>query len=255
MGPTGSTCGMCWCRSDAPVNGATAAALPDNGEALRQAFDDAGFARVQGMLTDAACQAVAARADPGTRSGGTRSLLAEAWCADLVRHLRAHASLAGLLPAGHVAVQCTYFEKSASRNWLVPVHQDLSIPVQCRVDDPALRGWSEKEGQWFVQAPGEVLAQLVAVRVHLDDCGEDDGPLRVVPASHRRGVLSPEAARIARQHAGEVVCTSPRGGALVMRPLLLHASSKSTGHSQRRVLHFVFGPPWLPHGLTWQHSA
>ena len=38
---------------------------------------------------------------------------------------------------------------------------------------------------------------------------------------------------------------------MLMRPLLLHASSKATGASRRRVLHFVFGPPALPHGLAW----
>ena len=104
----------------------------------------------------------------------------------------------GLIPAGHVAVQCTYFEKSASRNWLVPIHQDLSIPVARRVDAPGLRGWSQKEGALFVQAPVELLAQLVAVRVHLDACGADDGPLRVLPGSHRLGLVAPEAAVLAR---------------------------------------------------------
>jgi hypothetical protein len=37
-----------------------------------------------------------------------------------------------------------------------------------------------------------------------------------------------------------------------MRPLLLHASSKGSGTSARRVLHFVFGPRQLPHGLAWE---
>ena len=66
--------------------------------------------------------------------------------------------------ADAVAVQCTYFEKSADRNWLVPIHQDLAIPVARRVEHPALRGWSHKEGSLFVQPPADVLAQLVAVR-------------------------------------------------------------------------------------------
>jgi hypothetical protein len=35
----------------------------------------------------------------------------------------------------------------------------------------------------------------------------------------------------------------------------LHASSKATGTSRRRVLHFVFGPRALPYGLEWERSV
>jgi hypothetical protein len=38
-----------------------------------------------------------------------------------------------------------------------------------------------------------------------------------------------------------------------MRPLALHTSSKATGASRRRVLHFVFGPAELSYGLQWEH--
>ncbi len=40
--------------------------------------------------------------------------------------------------------------------------------------------------------------------------------------------------------------------ALIMKPLILHASSKSSSDERRRVLHFVFGPRTLPLGLEWQ---
>jgi hypothetical protein len=43
----------------------------------------------------------------------------------------------------------------------------------------------------------------------------------------------------------------PKGGAMIMRPLLLHASSKSSVGLPRRVLHFVYGPAALPEGLCW----
>jgi hypothetical protein len=46
----------------------------------------------------------------------------------------------------------------------------------------------------------------------------------------------------------------PRARAMLMQPLLLHASSKATGTSRRRVLHFLFGPPALPCGLAWPHA-
>ncbi len=215
-----------------------------------------GFAVVPQVLTATACNALADRVAGGaTASGGTRNLLQHAWCRLLASQLRQHLLLSPLLTPSMVAVQCTYFEKSSARNWLVPVHQDLSIPVAHRVNNPSLGPWSEKEGALFVQPPSAVLQQLIAVRVHIDACTAADGPLRVLAGSHRLGKLDTQAAAAARQTHTEQVCTVARGGALVMRPLLLHASSKSTGNSQRRVLHFLFGPAALPLGLQWQHAV
>jgi hypothetical protein len=76
----------------------------------------------------------------------------------------------------------------------------------------------------------------------------------VVPGSHRFGRLVSAQAVALRTERGEVVPEIPRGGALVMRPLLLHASSKATAPVARRVLHFVFGPPQLPARLVWKEA-
>jgi ectoine hydroxylase-related dioxygenase (phytanoyl-CoA dioxygenase family) len=149
------------------------------------------------------------------------------------------------------AVQCTLFAKSIEKNWLVSLHQDLSIPVAERVSSAECSGWSEKEGEIFVQPPITVLQELLAVRVHLDDCDERNGALRVVPGSHRLGRLTASDAIRARDALGEVSVGVPRGGAMLLRPLLLHASSRSVIGSPRRVLHFVFGPKNLPEGLRW----
>lgn len=214
-------------------------------------FEVDGFETVEGILSVAQCEILAGRTAVGAGAAGNRALLAQPWCSELARSLRHHPHLCRHIPSGHVAVQCTFFEKSAGHNWLVPLHQDLSIPVAGRVEGTALRGWSEKEGMLFVQAPPQTLAQIVAARLHLDDCGEDDGPLRVVPASHAHGVLSDEDARALRKAAGETVCVAGQGDVLLLRPLLLHASSKGAGRSRRRVLHFVFAPSALPHGLRW----
>lgn len=156
-------------------------------------FDATGYALIPDVLNPAECEAISDRIRSDTASGGTRRLLDNDWCMELAKRLRGSAAFSGLLDAAHVAVQCTYFEKSASRNWLVPIHQDLSIPVAQRVAEPTLSGWSEKEGSLYVQAPVALLEQLVAVRVHLDACSEEDGPLRVVPGSHRHGVIAAEA--------------------------------------------------------------
>ena len=187
----------------------------------------------------------------GRAQVGDRDLLRERWCAALARRVHADARVAALVPRDHVAVQCTSFEKSAARNWLVALHQDVAIPVAERVDHPALGGWSNKHGTWFVQPPDAVLAELVAVRVHVDDCGPDDGPLHVVPGSHRQGRLTDTEALALRDAHGTTACPVPRGGAMAMRPLLLHASSRASGASRRRVLHFLYGPARLPLGLAW----
>lgn len=140
-------------------------------------------------------------------------------------------------------------------SWPVPVHQDLSISVAEQVESAELKSWSRKAGDLFVQPPVTVLEQLLAVRLHLDDCGEADGPLRVVPGSHKLGRIDAQQASLVRQQSGEHVCTAPQGSALLMRPLLLHASSKSTGTSARRVLHFLYGPKALPFGLQWREAV
>jgi len=95
--------------------------------------------------------------------------------------------------------------------------------------------------------------QLLAVRIHVDACSLADGPLKVVPGSHELGRVEPAQAALLGRAEGVTIPAS-RGDALLMRPLVLHASSKSSGTSRRRVLHFVFGPESLPCGLAWQES-
>jgi hypothetical protein len=219
-----------------------------------QALDADGCALVPGALSTADCAALIAHtARAQTLPGGARGLLAQDWCADLARRLRAHPALARLMPPTHVAVQCTYFEKSPAHNWLVPIHQDPSIPVAELVEHPALRGASVKDGAAFVQPPADVLAGLLALRLHLDPCNARDGALRVWPGTHRMGRIDPQAAAALRPHHPEAICEAAPGTVLALRPLLLHASSKAgaASTSRRRVLHFLYGPPALPYGLRW----
>ena len=213
-------------------------------------FTEHGYLLVPDVLSIGECERIAAQV-PSSKlvSGGTRRLLEHTWCRALVDRLRNHAVLAQLLPPSAVAVQCTWFEKSRGRNWSVPFHRDLSIPVAEKVENSSLNGWSRKEGCLFVQAPVSVLEQLVAVRLHLDPCGADDGALRVVPGSHRDGRADTDDRELDRR--AEVVCEMGVGSTLVMRPILLHSSRKAVGDGRRRVLHFLFGPRELPYGLRW----
>jgi len=218
-------------------------------------FKKSGYFVIPGVIDAVLNRRLGAFVGGITSRAGSRRLLDEAWCARLAGALRGDARIRSLLPHDAVAVQCTLFDKSPTKNWLVTLHQDLSIPVQGRVDSPECSGWSEKEGQVYVQPPLSVLEQLVAVRIHLDECPVESGALRVVPRSHLEGRLSRERAEALRSLHDETVVPVARGGALVMRPLILHASSKATSLAPRRVLHFVFGPPKLPLGLEWRWAV
>jgi ectoine hydroxylase-related dioxygenase (phytanoyl-CoA dioxygenase family) len=79
---------------------------------------------------------------------------------------------------------------------------------------------------------------MMTVRLHLDDCGADNGPLRVLPGTHRAGWLDTESIERAKAEVEEAVCLVKRGGAVVMRPLLLHASSRAAKPGSAR---FAFG--------------
>lgn len=159
------------------------------------------------------------------------------------------------LPSAPRAVRAIYFDKTPDANWLVPWHQDLTICVEEKREVSGFGPWTEKAGLHHVQPPAEVLGQMITLRIHLDDTGPENGALRVLPGSHRHGKLS--AAEITRLRAeiAEEVCAASAGDALLMRPLLLHASSRSVIPGHRRILHIEFAGCELPDGLRWNESA
>jgi ectoine hydroxylase-related dioxygenase (phytanoyl-CoA dioxygenase family) len=148
------------------------------------------------------------------------------------------------------AVRGIFFNKTQSSNWKVVWHQDLTIAVRERRDVNGFGPWTRKAGIWHAQPPAEVMNDLLAIRLHLDESGLDNGPLRVICGSHTEGRFSAE--EIARWEKGNcLACIVPRGGALLMRPLLLHASSAGVVPKPRRVIHLEFAASELPQGLDW----
>jgi ectoine hydroxylase-related dioxygenase (phytanoyl-CoA dioxygenase family) len=144
------------------------------------------------------------------------------------------------------------FDKVRGANWRVPWHQDVTIAVQSRVESDGYGPWSTKAGVLHVQPPARVLENMVSLRLHLDPCGERNGALRVIPGSHRSGRITADAIPEFRDRFGEHVCALERGGALIMRPLLLHASSPSQNPGHRRVIHLDFASARLPNGMQWE---
>jgi ectoine hydroxylase-related dioxygenase (phytanoyl-CoA dioxygenase family) len=148
------------------------------------------------------------------------------------------------------AVRGIFFNKTQSLNWKVVWHQDLTIAVRKRREVDRFGPWTTKDEVLHVQPPAEVMNGMLAIRLHLDESGPDNGPLRVVAGSHRTGRLSAEKVG-AWEKGNSVTCTVPKGGALIMRPLLLHASSVCSIPMTRRVIHLEFAAIELPHGLEW----
>jgi ectoine hydroxylase-related dioxygenase (phytanoyl-CoA dioxygenase family) len=106
-----------------------------------------------------------------------------------------------------------------------------------------------------VQPPVEILERMITIRLHLDDCNEDNGALRVLPGTHCLGRLTSEQIGQLRRDSREVLCRASAGDALLMRPLLLHASSRSRTGPHRRVLHIDYAGVALPEPLEWGEVA
>ncbi|UOQ51855.1 phytanoyl-CoA dioxygenase family protein [Hymenobacter cellulosivorans] len=160
--------------------------------------------------------------------------------------------LRALFPAGCHLVKSIYFDKPAHSNWLVAWHQDLMISVNHRAELPGYGPWTSKAEGVAVQPPRQVLENICTIRLHLDACDADNGALKVVLGSHQEGPLP--GAKLAGRTAGAVVCPAPAGGAMLMKPLLLHASNRSQSARSRRVLHLEFASVELPQGLQWREK-
>ena len=136
--------------------------------------------------------------------------------------------------------RATLFEKSGKANWLVVWHQDTALPLRKRFDAPGWGPWSEKAGVPYAHAPASSLSGVIALRVHLDPSTTDNGPLRVIPHSHVLGILTDEEIGSAVRAHGFVECLVPKGGILMMSPLIIHSSSKVRINVPRRVLHLEY---------------
>lgn len=148
------------------------------------------------------------------------------------------------------AVRAVFFDKVPGANWSLFWHQDNVIAVDRKLDLPGFTGWSCKAGVWQVQPPVEVLAGMIAVRVHLDDCGPDNGPLRVLQGSHRHGWLDDKLDEW-KARVPEVSCVTTAGGIVTMCPLTLHTSAAAERPEHRRVIHIEYANQELPAGLNW----
>lgn len=176
---------------------------------------------------------------PRTRAG-VRHAMKSANVARMARDLRMMQIATDILGAGAIAFRATLFEKLPDSNWLVAWHQDTALPLRERREVVGWGPWSVKDGLDYAHAPAQALEKVVALRVHLDDSTVDNGPLRVLPKTHTHGVLTDDEIHAVAQRSTAIDCLMPLGGVIVMRPLVIHASSKSRTDNPRRVLHVEY---------------
>jgi ectoine hydroxylase-related dioxygenase (phytanoyl-CoA dioxygenase family) len=150
---------------------------------------------------------------------------------------------------GYFVTKSIYFDKPGLSNWFVAYHQDLTISVDKKTDIPGYGPWTVKQNQFAVQPPLDILQSNFTIRIHLDDTDRDNGALKVVPGSHLKGVYRPETINWDTEQ--EHICEVKSGGAMLMSPLLLHASNRTVNQQQRRVIHIEFSNTELAAGLQW----
>jgi ectoine hydroxylase-related dioxygenase (phytanoyl-CoA dioxygenase family) len=158
-----------------------------------------------------------------------------------------------VLGSGALAVRGIFFDKTAEANWHLGWHQDRAIAVRARHEVAGFGPWSVKAGVPHVYPPLAVLQDMLTVRVHLDAADALHGALRVLPGTHTKLLESRELLEAAAG-ARSVTCEVRPRDAVVMRPLLAHASGRCERPGHRRVVHIEFSGSALPGPLEWNEA-
>jgi len=149
-------------------------------------------------------------------------------------------------------VRAIFFDKNSDKNWLVSWHQDKTVSVNKKEHIDGWGPWSLKDNTHHVQPSESVLNNMVTFRIHLDDSNADNGCLKVIPNSHKHGVLTQIEIDSLVKSEVPVECEANAGDMLIMRPLILHASSKAKFPKHRRVIHLEFSSYGLPNDICWK---
>jgi ectoine hydroxylase-related dioxygenase (phytanoyl-CoA dioxygenase family) len=203
---------------------------------------DDGYCIQASVLSGGECDALLGAIEKSTGIGraGTRHLMSNPAVNEIAHDAGLQRIARRALGSAAVPFRATLFAKSGTANWLIPWHQDTALPLAAPFDDPEWSSWSDKKGIHYAHAPAWALSRVAALRVHLDASTSENGPLRVIPGSHRAGVLTDRDVSDYVSSHDHTTCLAPRGGILLMRPLLIHSSSKAQSAAPRRVLHIEY---------------
>jgi ectoine hydroxylase-related dioxygenase (phytanoyl-CoA dioxygenase family) len=209
----------------------------------RQQVDELGFSVIPGILEEDRVTLLAeslATANLRRSRAGVRHALGHATVASLASDAQLLDVAQCILGPSAYPFRATVFEKTTDANWLVVWHQDTALPLRHQQETPGWGPWSVKEDVIYAHAPASALSQVLALRIHLDDSTLQNGPLRVLPATHTLDVLTNDAIHQLAQDIAPVECCVPRGGIVAMKPFVVHSSSKSQSECARRVLHIEY---------------
>ena len=212
-----------------------------------------GYAIIPNVITLEEIQKLACDLEgsnlPRSRAG-IRHLLSHPAVAQVANDQRMLGIAQQVLGESAFPFKATLFDKSPDANWLIVWHQDTALPLREKHEIAGWGSWSLKDGITYAHAPASALEQVIALRLHLDDSTEENGPLRVVPGTHNKGVLTDQAVEELVARNSGISCVVEKGGVIIMKPLIIHASSKSQSESPRRVIHIEYAAPdALPHSL------
>ena len=214
-----------------------------SGARMERGIVSDGFRVLPGVFPAAEMDRLAERlsqsAVPRTRAG-IRHLLADEAVESLANDSRLVDLARHLLGPQAFPFHATLFDKSSSANWLVTWHQDTALPLRERRDAQGWGPWSVKRSVTYAHAPASALDQVLAIRVHLDESDNNNGPLRVLPCTHLLGVLTDDEIHQLSLDVQPIECGCEVGGVVMMRPLTVHASSKVTSDRRRRVLQIEY---------------
>jgi len=168
---------------------------------------------------------------------------------DIVFNDRLRSIISAYFGNDYFVVKSIYFDKPKASNWFVAYHQDLMISVDKKMDIDGYGPWTAKQNQFSVQPPLPILEDNFTIRIHLDDTTGENGALKIIPGSHLKGIYRPETINWERET--ENICKIKKGGIMLMKPLLLHSSGRTSNNNKRRVIHIEFSRNQLADNLQW----
>ena len=222
-----------------------------------------GYGILEQALSESECRAViddleialsdmpngSIKTSRGAFLGGRNLLTWWGGCSAIAMHTTVKTFATRLLGKNAGLVRALYFDKPPGSGWSLPMHRDTAIAVagHCVPIAPFSKP-TMKAGTPHVEATSQVLSGMLTLRLHLDPMLQDNGPLVVVPRSHRGDFKKTSALQ------KTIHCNI--GDLFVMRPLLLHGSLAASGDTRlhRRVIHLEFAPSHkLPGLYQWHH--
>ena len=219
----------------------------------RGALDRDGVVIRRAVISADTLATLRSRFAPSSARPGARGFDPADSVSDVIDACGPMGSLAAVAADGPVRpVRILFFDKTPEANWAVPWHQDRSIAVNKRADMEGYGPWTVKNGVDHVEPPVAVLEKMLTLRLFVDDCGSDNGPLLVAVGSHRHGRLPVKNVTELVSRSKIFVGTGQAGDVLLMKTLAIHSSKRATAPTHRRVLHVDYAMADLPPPLAWK---